>query len=116
MADAVIRENDNRNLDDRTFSSTAVLTALPNAAHVTLQQLLQSVIDLVSDARLAWSEFERDRPDGYRRIAAVWRSKRGLRTVDRRPESFRKMALWYNTEAKLCPNHLTKQPSCWRSP
>jgi len=70
LADAVIRENDNRNLDNRSFSSTAVLAALLNAEHATAQQLLQNVIDPASEVGLAWSEFERDRPDGCRRIAA----------------------------------------------
>jgi hypothetical protein len=69
LADAVIRANDSRKSDDRSFTSAALMTALPNEEHTRLQALLKNVIDLAAEAGLAWSEFERGKSDGLRRIA-----------------------------------------------
>ena len=77
LGDAVLRENGRRSGTDQPFVNGELLKRIPNAEHVEVQGLLQSVLDRSEEAGLAYSEFERGRPDSLRRIAL------GLRQLQR---------------------------------
>ena len=77
MADAVIRANNSKPTNDRTFNSQSVLDAIPNSEYEQAQASCQAIIEAAEAAGLAWSEFENDRPDAMRRIAV------GLRKMDK---------------------------------
>jgi hypothetical protein len=68
LCDSVLREAGARKRDDQPFSCAALLEKIPNADHDLAQAHLTRVIDLAQEGGLAYSEFQRQAPDAFRRI------------------------------------------------
>lgn len=78
LADAVLRENGARKQTDQPFMNAALLQNLPNTDHHNAQVYLNQVIDLNQQAGLAYSEFQRQSPDAFKRIAIGLKARQNI--------------------------------------
>ncbi len=68
LADCVLRENGARKRDDQSFANQRLLDLIVIEDYDKAQAALRQVQDTAQRAGLAYSEFQRQAPDGFRRI------------------------------------------------
>jgi hypothetical protein len=82
LADAVLRENASRKVDERPFSSASFLSKLNNTDHTQAQALLDEVITIAQQGGVAYSGFMRRDSASFQRIQLGLRQMRRVKGVD----------------------------------